>query len=236
MTTRRKFIRNSTLIAAATTLPGAGKTLWAAGAKDSFNLPPLAYKFDALEPYIDRKTMEIHHGKHHAGYVRKLNAALAESDPEGPDMSTLEEILSHAAELPVAVRNNAGGHWNHTLFWKVMKPGGGGAPTGTVARMIDASFGSFENMYTAFNDAALSRFGSGWAWLVVRKGMLSVASTPNQDNPLMPDAGVKGTPVLGIDVWEHAYYLKYQNRRAEYVKAWWNLVNWEEVNRRVAGE
>ncbi len=202
----------------------------------AFELPALPYGYDALEPYIDTCTMLIHHTKHHAGYVNKLNAALAKH-PEWEGRS-LEELLGNLDALPedirTAVRNNGGGHFNHSLFWTVMSPQGGGEPEGELRQAIDAAFGSFAAFREAFTKAALGRFGSGWAWLVVLDdGSLAVTSTPNQDNPLMKGyVDVTGTPILGLDVWEHAYYLRYQNRRAAYVEAWWNVVNWAEVARR----
>jgi Fe-Mn family superoxide dismutase len=193
-----------------------------------FTLPNLPYAHDALEPYVDKLTMEIHHGKHHNAYVANLNKAA-----EGADWASkpIEEILASVSKLPVAVRNNGGGHYNHSMFWKWMKPKGGGPPSGELAGAIDRDFGSFEKFREQFNGAAMGRFGSGWAWLVKQHGKLLIASTPNQDNPLMDIADVKGAAILGLDVWEHAYYLKYQNRRADYVEAWWNVVNWEEVGK-----
>ena len=193
----------------------------------SFELPNLPYAHDALEPHIDARTMEIHHGKHHAGYTTKLNAAIAGTDSEG---KSIEEILA-APNLSVGVRNNGGGFYNHCLFWSIMSPNGGGEPTGAVAEAINAAFGSFDTFKDAFSNAAATQFGSGWAWLCVKDGKVSVCSTPNQDNPLM-DGGCGGTPILGLDVWEHAYYLNYQNRRPDYINAFFNVVNWEEVNRR----
>ncbi|GLR17528.1 superoxide dismutase [Portibacter lacus] len=198
----------------------------------AFELPDLPYAANALEPNIDEKTMNIHHGKHHAGYTSKLNTAIEGTDLEG---KTIEEILDGLDMDNKAVRNNGGGFYNHSLFWKVMSPNGGGAPTGDVADAINKSFGSYEDFQTKFAAAAGSRFGSGWAWLCVQKGgKLDICSTPNQDNPLMPDVGCGGTPILGIDVWEHAYYLNYQNRRPDYVQAFFNVINWEEVNKRYA--
>ncbi len=195
-----------------------------------FRLPELPYATDALEPYIDRMTMEIHHDKHHGAYVTNLNRAI-----EGTGWSTksLEEILPTVSTLPAAVRNNAGGHWNHSAFWKWMKPKGGGMPTGELANAINLEFGSFDKFKERFTDAGMTRFGSGWAWLIYQHGKLMVASTPNQDNPLMDVADAKGVPILGLDVWEHAYYLKYQNRRAEYIAAFWNVINWEEAGKRL---
>jgi Fe-Mn family superoxide dismutase len=199
----------------------------------SFELPELPYAKDALEPHFDAMTMEIHHGKHHAGYTTKLNKAIDGTDLEN---KTIEEILTAGFEN-TAVRNNGGGFYNHSLFWKILSPNGGGNPTGEVAEAINASFGSFDNFKSEFTTAAGTRFGSGWAWLCVHdNGKLEVCSTPNQDNPLMPGIGCGGTPILGLDVWEHAYYLKYQNKRPDYISAFWNLVNWEEVNLRFIGK
>lgn len=194
-----------------------------------FELPALPYAFDALEPHIDALTMEIHHDRHHATYVNNLNAAL-----EGVEVSaqSVEELVSNLNALPesvrTAVRNNGGGHANHSLFWEILSPNGGGQPTGELAQAITDAFGSFDAFKQQFTDAATKRFGSGWAWLVVKDGKLAVTSTPNQDNPLMEGA----TPILGLDVWEHAYYLKYQNKRPAYIEAFWNVVNWPEVNKR----
>jgi Fe-Mn family superoxide dismutase len=194
-------------------------------------LPPLPYPTNALEPHIDAQTMEIHHGKHHNAYVTNLNAAL-EKAPELAEKS-LDDLLRNLNSVPeavrTAVRNNGGGHWNHSQFWKTMGPNGGGGPTGKLADAINAAFGDFEKFKEAFNAAGAARFGSGWVWLVNEGGKLAITSTPNQDNPLMDG---KAPPILGNDVWEHAYYLKYQNRRPDYLKAWWNTVNWEEVGRR----
>jgi Fe-Mn family superoxide dismutase len=194
----------------------------------SFTLPKLTYDYKALEPHIDAQTMEIHHTKHHQTYVDKLNAAIKGTPLEG---KSLEDLMKNISELPPAVRNNGGGHYNHSLFWNLMKPSGGGPATGAVGDAIKSSFGSFDTFKEKFNEAAVNRFGSGWAWLVAKDGKLQIASTPNQDNPLMNVAEVKGTPVLGLDVWEHAYYLKYQNRRPEYVSQWWNTINWDAVNK-----
>ncbi|MBT0607047.1 superoxide dismutase [Aequorivita echinoideorum] len=194
----------------------------------SFELPKLPYSFDALEPNIDAKTMEIHHDKHHQGYTDKLNDAIKGTDMEG---KTIENILINLDMENKAVRNNGGGFYNHSLFWKVMSPNGGGKPSGDLAKAIDSAFGSFEDFKEKFSEAAKTQFGSGWAWLCVHKGgKVEVCSTPNQDNPLMPKVGCGGTPILGLDVWEHAYYLKYQNKRPDYVSAFWNVVNWEEVS------
>jgi Fe-Mn family superoxide dismutase len=192
----------------------------------AFELPKLDYAYDALEPHIDARTMEIHHTKHHAAYTANLNNAVAGSDLEG---SSIEEILSKVSGLSPAIRNNGGGFYNHNLFWKVMGPSGGGEPAGDLADAIAKYFGSFNNFKEEFSKAASTRFGSGWAWLVNTGSGLKVTSTPNQDNPLMDLAEVKGTPILGIDVWEHAYYLKYQNRRPDYISAFWNVINWNEV-------
>jgi Fe-Mn family superoxide dismutase len=199
----------------------------------SFTLAPLPYAYEALEPHIDVQTMQIHHGKHHQAYVDNLNKAIAGTEHES---KTIEEIVSHAGSISAAVRNNGGGHWNHTFFWASMAPNAGGTPSGKLAEAIDAAFGSFDAFKEKFNAAGMTRFGSGWAWLIVKDGKLDICSTPNQDNPLMDIAEVKGTPILGADVWEHAYYLKYQNKRADYLSAFWNVVNWAVVEERmVAG-
>ncbi|GAB4384218.1 MAG: Fe-Mn family superoxide dismutase [Phycisphaerales bacterium] len=202
-----------------------------------FTLPSLPYAFDALEPHFDAQTMEIHHGKHHAAYVANANKALEGTSWADKDVL---EVIAHLGDIPqdkqTAVRNNAGGHANHSLFWTILGPGKGGTPSGDLAKAIDRDLGGFENFKQAFTTAATTRFGSGWAWLVVKDGKLAVCSTANQDNPLMPSTfgGGQGTPILGLDVWEHAYYLKYQNRRPDYVAAFWNVVNWDEVARRFA--
>lgn len=194
----------------------------------SFELPKLPYAFDALEPNIDAKTMEIHHDKHHQGYTNNLNAAIEGTNMEG---KSIENILTNLDMENKAVRNNGGGFYNHSLFWKVMSPNGGGKPSGDLAKAIDEAFGSFDAFKEKFSNAAKTQFGSGWAWLCVHKGgKVDVCSTPNQDNPLMPKVGCGGTPILGLDVWEHAYYLKYQNKRPDYVGAFWNVINWEEVS------
>ncbi|MEI6407988.1 MAG: superoxide dismutase [Bacteroidota bacterium] len=196
----------------------------------AFSLPDLKYAFAALEPNIDARTMEIHHDKHHAAYVTNLNAALQGTEHEG---KSLEELLAHISQLPPAVRNNGGGHWNHSMFWEIMAPNAGGEPTGALAEAINSAFGSFDEMKKQFAQAATTRFGSGWAWLCLdADGKLFITSTPNQDNPLMDVADKKGHPILGLDVWEHAYYLHYQNRRPDYITSWWNVVNWAEVTRR----
>jgi superoxide dismutase, Fe-Mn family len=198
----------------------------------AFELPALPYATDALEPHIDKMTMEIHHGKHHQAYVDNLNKALAGS---GSENNKIEDILASVSKQPAAVRNNGGGHYNHTLFWSVMSPNGGGAPSGDLATAINDAFGSFEDFKKKFAEAGATRFGSGWAWLTAdQSGKLQVSSTPNQDNPLMDVADVKGTPLLGMDVWEHAYYLKYQNKRPDYIAAFWNVVNWDAVADRFA--
>jgi len=196
-----------------------------------FELPVLPYGFDALEPHIDTRTMEIHHGKHHGGYVNNLNAATEGTDLEG---SSLEELLSNVSQHSAAIRNNGGGHFNHSLFWTIMGPNKGGEPTGELASAIESTFGSFDSFKEQFAKAAATRFGSGWAWLVIVDGKLVITSTPNQDNPTMDLAEVQGTPILGLDVWEHAYYLNYQNRRPDYIASFWNLIDWDEVAKRYA--
>jgi Fe-Mn family superoxide dismutase len=198
----------------------------------AFELPKLSYDYSALEPHIDARTMEIHHTKHHAGYTNNLNNAVAGSALEG---KSIEEILKGVSGHSTAVRNNGGGYYNHNLYWEVMAPGGSANPEGELLNALNESFGSIENFREAFVQAALTRFGSGWAWLVLQNNKLVVSSTPNQDNPLMDVAEIQGTPVLGVDVWEHAYYLNYQNRRPDYVNAFWNLINWDEVARRFKG-
>lgn len=195
----------------------------------AFELPALPYANNALEPHIDAKTMEIHHDKHHAAYVTKLNEGISGTDGEN---KSIEEIMKSVSKYGGVVRNNGGGHFNHSLFWKVIGPNGGGTPSGKLADAINSKFGSFEKFKEEFSNAAATRFGSGWAWLVVVNGQLAVGSTPNQDNPLMDVADFKGTPILGLDVWEHAYYLKYQNKRPDYIAAFWNVVNWDEVGKR----
>lgn len=196
----------------------------------SFQLPSLPYAFNALEPHIDARTMEIHHGKHHQAYVNNLNAAIAGTDAE---KLSIEQICANISKYSTAVRNNGGGHYNHSLFWTIMAPNAGGNPSGKLAEAINSAFGSFDDFKTKFNQAAATRFGSGWAWLIKNAaGKLEVCSTPNQDNPLMDIAEVKGSPLLGLDVWEHAYYLHYQNRRPDYCNAFWNVVNWNEVAKR----
>lgn len=192
-----------------------------------FELPALPYAHNALEPHIDARTMEIHHGKHHQAYVNNLNNAVKGNAAEGV---SLLDLIHNISKYTPAIRNNGGGHWNHTFFWGIMGPNAGGQPTGALMDAIVASFGSFDAMKEQFNSAATTRFGSGWAWLIVHDHKLVITSTPNQDNPLMDIAEVKGAPILGLDVWEHAYYLHYQNRRPDYIGAFWNVVNWSAVN------
>ncbi len=196
----------------------------------SFTLAPLPYAHDALEPHIDTLTMQIHHGKHHQAYVDNLNKAIAGTEHEN---KAIEELVANAGKISVAVRNNGGGHWNHTFFWESLASNAGGTPKGELAAAIDAAFGSFDAFKEKFANAGMTRFGSGWAWLCVNdKKELFISSTPNQDNPLMDVAEVKGTPLLGVDVWEHAYYLKYQNRRADYLGAFWNVISWDKIEAR----
>jgi Fe-Mn family superoxide dismutase len=195
----------------------------------AFTLAPLPYAYEALEPHIDTLTMHIHHDKHHQAYVDNLNKAIAGTDNES---KSLEELVKAAGSISPAVRNNGGGHWNHTFFWESMAGNAGATPSGKLADAINAAFGSFDSFKEKFANAGMTRFGSGWAWLIVKDGKLEISSTPNQDNPLMDVAEVKGTPVLGADVWEHAYYLKYQNKRADYLAAFWNIVNWNIVAER----
>jgi Fe-Mn family superoxide dismutase len=192
----------------------------------AFELPKLPYEYAALEPHIDARTMEIHHTKHHQAYVTNLNNAVNGTEWEG---KSLEDLLKNISKLSPAVRNNGGGHWNHSFFWNIMKPNAGGAPTSELAEDINKAFGSFDKFKEEFTKAATTRFGSGWAWLLVHDGKLVVTSTPNQDNPLMDIADVKGTPILGLDVWEHAYYLHYQNRRPDYITGFYNVINWDAV-------
>ena len=231
--TRRTFIKNSALLALAGASLRVGNKVDFANEfllqeKDIFQLPVLPYPTDALEPHIDKLTMEIHHGKHHKAYVDNLNKALKEM--KAPP-STMEALLAGVSGYGIAIRNNGGGHYNHSLFWKLLSPTGGGEPKGAIASAINSSFGSFASFKEKFTTAATGRFGSGWAWLVMNaSGKLEIGSTPNQDNPLMDLSEFKGRPLLALDVWEHAYYLKYQNKRAEYINAFWNLVNWNEVN------
>lgn len=231
---RRDFLRKSSMLALGgigfTTLGSISGAFAKAGmapeaAYKPFELPNLPYALDALEPHIDKTTMMIHHTKHHMAYITKLNAEM-EKIVDRPELS---DILNNISKYNTAIRNNAGGHYNHSFFWKLMKPNGGGAPTGALGDSINSVFGSFEQFKVKFSQAAMWRFGSGWAWLVSDKGKLVIGSTANQDNPLMDISELRGTPVLALDVWEHAYYLKYQNLRADYISAWWNVVNWEQA-------
>lgn len=199
----------------------------------AFELPKLPYAYDALEPHIDARTMEIHYSKHHQGYTTKLNDAIQGTDAAD---KSIEAILKNIDKYSTAIRNNGGGFYNHSLFWEVMSPDGGGEPNGEIGEAIKRDFGSFSEFKTQFSNAAATRFGSGWAWLCVHdNGKLEVCSTPNQDNPLMPGTGCEGRPVLGLDVWEHAYYLNYQNRRPDYIEAFWNVINWDKVNENLKG-
>ena len=191
-----------------------------------FTLAPLPYAHEALEPHIDALTMQIHHGKHHQAYVDNLNKAIASTPHEN---KSIEQLVKEAGSISPAVRNNGGGHWNHTFFWESLAPQAGGEPSGKLGDAIQATFGSYTSFQEKFAAAGMTRFGSGWAWLIVKEGKLEICSTPNQDNPLMDIAEVKGTPLLGVDVWEHAYYLKYQNRRADYLTAFWNVINWSAI-------
>jgi Fe-Mn family superoxide dismutase len=196
----------------------------------AFTLHPLPYAYDALEPHIDTLTMQIHHGKHHQAYVDNLNKAIAGTEHEN---KSLEDLVESAGSVSPAVRNNGGGHWNHTFFWNSLAPNAGGVPAGKLADAINEAFGSFDEFKTKFAAAGIGRFGSGWAWLIIKKdGKLDITSTPNQDNPLMDVSEIKGVPLLGVDVWEHAYYLRYQNKRADYLAAIWNVVNWNKVAER----
>jgi Fe-Mn family superoxide dismutase len=233
---RRKFFEDSlkvTAVAAGSSLLLGTKNVFAGAetpAAFQFAQIPLPYAYTALEPSIDALTMEIHYTKHHAAYVKNVNDAIA---AEKIAYGSEQEFFSNASKLSAKAKNNSGGVWNHNFFWQVMKPAGGGAPTGKVADAITAGFGSFEKFKEDFSKAAIGRFGSGWAWLVSDGGKLKIGSTANQDNPLMDTSELKGTPLLAIDVWEHAYYLKYQNRRADYVAGWWNVINWDEVGKRL---
>jgi Fe-Mn family superoxide dismutase len=235
---RRKFVKNAAILTGAvmvgcktganilTTDASAASTPIPTPDAPVFKQDPLPYDFAALEPYIDKQTMEIHYGKHHTAYINNLNKALAE---QKVTEQSLDKIIASISKYNTATRNNAGGHWNHTQFWKWMKPNGSSTYAGKAADAINAQFGSLDKFKETFTDAAMKRFGSGWAWLVQKDGKLEIISTPNQDNPLMDVAEVKGKPLLGIDVWEHAYYLKYQNLRKDYITNWYNLVNWDEV-------
>ena len=240
---RRNFIKNSLLLTAAGLIaPSLMKANGSNAVTQSnenmldgtgpFTLPPLTYDYNALEPNIDAMTMQIHHDKHHAAYVNNLNKAIAENNLGNTVLGplALDDLIKNISKYPVAIRNNGGGHWNHSFFWKIMKPNGGGQPSGKLVDAINSAFTSLDAMKTKFDEAGAKRFGSGWAWLIVNKdGKLDICSTPNQDNPLMDIAEAKGTPILGLDVWEHAYYLKYQNKRPDYINAWWNVVDWNEV-------
>jgi superoxide dismutase, Fe-Mn family len=197
----------------------------------AFTLPALPYAPDALEPYIDSMTMQIHHGKHHQAYIDNLNKAIAGTENEN---KSLDDLIARAGSISPAVRNNGGGHWNHTFFWEILAPHASSAPSGELANAINSAFGSFDEFKTKFSAAGVGRFGSGWAWLIVKDGKLEISSTPNQDNPLMDVAEVKGRPIFGVDVWEHAYYLKYQNRRPEYLTQIWNVINWPKVEEHFA--
>lgn len=230
---RRNFVKNSLIATTGISLAGS-HTLSACSstkkmyAGNEFTLPKLPYAYDALEPFIDKMTMEIHHTKHHQAYINNLNKALAGKENITSDLTKLCQTISSFNSD--TIRNNAGGHWNHSFFWEIMKPAPATRPSGNLETAINAAFGSFDKMKEAFADAAIKRFGSGWAWLVLDdKGKLQIGSTPNQDNPLMDVSTFKGKPLLGLDVWEHAYYLKYQNKRKDYIDAWWNLVNWDMV-------
>ena len=253
-TNRREFLKKVTLAGVGLTLLNKSfaeenNSVIETGIPEDnmFTLPPLPYAYDALEPFIDKQTMELHHTKHHQVYVDKLNKALAEVPMAiGISGVSLDDICKNVSKYPVAVRNNGGGHYNHSLFWKLMKanagsvlsPSSSNEPSGKIGDAIKSSFDSFANFKTKFSETAMKIFGSGWAWLVINKdGKLEISSTPNQDNPLMDVSvpitiGIKGNPVLGVDVWEHAYYLKYQNKRADYISNWWNVVNWEEAQKR----
>ena len=238
MTTRREFIKKAGILSAAgvvvssvsNALNDIGINPAAPAGVVPFTLPPLPYAYDALEPNIDKMTMEIHHDKHHAAYVTKLNEALKDKASE---VESLEAVLKNVSNYSAAVRNNGGGHYNHSMFWEMMKPGGGGNPDGKLADALNGAFGSIADFKMKFFEAAMTRFGSGWAWLIKGEGKLKIISTPNQDNPLMDVSEIKGTPLICLDVWEHAYYLKYQNRRADYVNNFWNVINWEAVARRL---
>lgn len=223
---RRDFLKTTALAIAAVAVAGPSSAIPHEHA--NFSLPQLPYGYAALEPHIDALTMEIHHSRHHKAYIDNLNRLCDENHVHEP---SLERILAGISRYPMGIRNNGGGHWNHSFFWNCMKPNGGGIPTGKAAEAINSSFGSFDAFKSLFGEAAKSRFGSGWAWLVrTPEGKLAVGSTPNQDNPLMDVSELKGAPLLGLDVWEHAYYLKYQNKRPDYIGAWWNLVNWDSVS------
>ena len=227
---RRKFIKAAGMTVAGSLLLSKTGALFGqeALAAPHFSLPALPYKFNALEPYIDALTMEIHHSRHHKAYVDNLNKAVADNKSEE---HSLGKLLASVSKYPAAVRNNGGGHYNHSFFWKLLKPNGGGVPKGNLWDAMESVYGTFETFQAKFNDAALGRFGSGWAWLTVHEGKLTIGSTPNQDCPLMDVSELKGKPVLALDVWEHAYYLKYQNMRKDYVNAWWNLLDWDQAEK-----
>lgn len=249
--TRRDFIKKSATLVAGTVVassilnhafalgPSSETNLELQEAEGEFMLPELPYKHDALEPHIDKLTMEIHHGKHHKAYVDNMNKELKALDEKAlKGIVTFENIFDNVKKLPVALRNNAGGHYNHSLFWTMMKPNGGGNPTGKLAEAITSTFGTFDEFKKQFGEASTKRFGSGWAWLVKKEdGTIAITSTANQDNPLMnlKTIEIKGKPVLALDVWEHAYYLKTQNRRADYIASWWNVVNWERAEELFVG-
>jgi Fe-Mn family superoxide dismutase len=229
---RRHFLKNAALLGVTglvipSLLKGSSQETFISpttNVDDFFSLPMLGYGYDALEPHIDTMTMQIHHSRHHQAYVTNLNNAMKQNNID----ASLEDLMKNVSKYPAVIRNNGGGHWNHSFFWKEMKPKGGGLPTGKIAEEINGTFENFDKFKELFSDAAMKRFGSGWAWLVkTADGKLAITSTANQDNPLMDVAEVKGNPILGIDVWEHAYYLHYQNKRADYVNAWWNVVNWD---------
>lgn len=227
MENRRHFLKTGLLAAGALSTAHLGATDFLLPGDEKFSLPALPYKFDALEPHIDAMTMEIHHDRHHKAYVDKLNEAIVKENATGIE---IEKVLKTVSKYSATIRNNGGGHYNHSLFWMLMKPGGANSPQGLLADAIKSSFNNFDEFKGRFNDTAKSRFGSGWAWLVVNaEKKLEVGSTPNQDNPLMDIAELKGIPILCLDVWEHSYYLKYQNKRADYINAWWNVVNWEKA-------
>jgi superoxide dismutase, Fe-Mn family len=228
---RRDFIKTGTLAAAAGVVITKTGNVFAEPQGDTFTLPPLPYDFAALEPHIDAQTMQLHHDRHHAAYVSNVNKAL---EPMHLHNITIDDLCKNISKYDMTVRNNGGGHYNHSLFWQLMKPNGGGEPTGKMLEAINGGFESFDKFRQQFSDAAMKRFGSGWAWLVKgADGKLAIGSTPNQDNPLMEVSDFKGTPVLALDVWEHAYYLKYQNKRADYINAFFNVINWDEAAKRI---
>jgi superoxide dismutase, Fe-Mn family len=240
-TSRRNFLQKAALLGTGSLLASAAsgangfQNIFSEAEPDNaFTLPPLPYAYDALEPFIDKQTMEVHHTKHHQAYVNNLNKALGEMQwNKTADKNALESICRNISEYNTAIRNNAGGHYNHSLFWTLMKPGAGGSPSGALAEAIKGRYASLENLKKFFSDSAKGIFGSGWTWLIVNMAdkKLEITTTPNQDNPLMDVAEVRGFPILGLDIWEHAYYLKYQNKRPDYIAAWWNVVNWDEASR-----